>query len=105
MCDEKTVKDANKFLAREGKLTRRQFGTLSAGAGLAMLLPSPANAQAVTETEVDIPTPDGTADCYFVHPSNGDAHPPRKNMAVNAEINMIFAYSARKKTANARPTV
>jgi carboxymethylenebutenolidase len=72
MCDEKTAKDANKFLAREGKLTRRQFGTLSAGAGLAMLLPSPANAQAVTETDVDIPTPDGTADCYFVHPSTGE---------------------------------
>ncbi len=71
MCDEKTARDADRFLTGEGKLTRRQFGALSAGAGLAMLLPSPANAQAVTETDVDVPTPDGTADCYFVHPSDG----------------------------------
>ena len=71
MCDEKTVKDTNRFLDRSG-LTRRQFGTLSAGAGLAMLLPRAANAQDVTETDVDVPTPDGTADCYFVHPSTGE---------------------------------
>ena len=70
MCDEKTVKDTNRFLDRS-HLTRRQFGTLSAGAGLAMLLPRAANAQDVTETDVDVPTPDGTADCYFVHPSSG----------------------------------
>ena len=71
MCDEKTVKDTNKYLESSGKLTRRQFGTLSAGVGLAMLLPRAADAQAVTETDVNVPTPDGTADCYFVHPSNG----------------------------------
>ena len=35
--------------ARE--MTRRQFGAVSAGAGLAMLLPRPANAQDVTESE------------------------------------------------------
>ena len=71
MCDEKTVRDNDAFLTGDGKLTRRQFGALSAGAGLAMILPSPANAQAVTETDVDVPTPDGIADCYFVHPSDG----------------------------------
>ena len=38
MCDDKTVKDANEFLGRSGNLTRRQFGTLSAGVGLALLL-------------------------------------------------------------------
>src|SRR6476660_9561633 len=38
-----------------------------------MMLPQVANAAAVTEAEVTIPTPDGTADCYFVHPSTGTA--------------------------------
>ena len=72
MCDENTLEDANKFLHRSGNLTRRQFGTLSAGAALTMLLPRSANAQEVTEVDVDVPTPDGTADCYFVHPSSGE---------------------------------
>lgn len=71
MCDELTVKDANKFLGGAGSLTRRQFSTLSVGVGLSMLLPKAAHAQAVTEVDVDVPTPDGTADSYFVHPSSG----------------------------------
>jgi len=33
-----------------------------------MLLPKVANAAAVTESDVNVTTPDGTADCYFVHP-------------------------------------
>ena len=74
MCDEKTTNDANKYLRRSGELTRRQFGAVSMGAGLAMLLPRTANAQAVTESELDVTTPDGLADSYFVHPSSG-AHP------------------------------
>ena len=73
MCDDRTVGDNTKYL-RGTKLTRRQFGAVSAGAGLAMLLPRAANAQAVSETDLDITTPDGVADCYFVHPSSG-AHP------------------------------
>jgi len=43
------------------------------GAGVAMLLPKVANAVTVTESEVTIKTPDGTADCYFVHPTTGTA--------------------------------
>jgi carboxymethylenebutenolidase len=43
------------------------------GAGMAMILPQVANAAAVTESDVTVTTPDGTADCYFVHPSNGTA--------------------------------
>ena len=73
MCDERTVADTAKRL-RDREITRRQFGAVSAGAGLAMLLPRAANAQAVTEAEVDVPTPDGVADSYFVHPASG-AHP------------------------------
>jgi carboxymethylenebutenolidase len=73
MCDERTDADNTKYL-RAREMTRRQFGAVSAGAGLAMLLPRAANAQAVTESEVDVTTPDGVADSYFVHPATG-AHP------------------------------
>ncbi len=73
MCDERTVADDIKHLRAKG-LTRREFGAVSAGAGLAMLLPRAANAQAVTESEIDVTTPDGVCDSYFVHPSSG-AHP------------------------------
>ena len=38
---------------------------------MAMLLPPVANAQAVTESDVNISTPDGVADCYWVHPASG----------------------------------
>lgn len=73
MCDERTESANADFLSGQ-RITRRQFGTASAVAGLAALLPSPANAQAVTEHEIDIRTPDGVADSYFVHPASG-THP------------------------------
>ncbi len=73
MCDDRTDADNNKYLYGK-KLTRRQFGAVSAGAGLAMFLPRTANAQAVAEADIDVTTPDGVADCFFVHPSSG-AHP------------------------------
>jgi carboxymethylenebutenolidase len=38
-----------------------------------MMLPQVANAVTVTESEVSVKTPDGTADCYFVHPASGTA--------------------------------
>ncbi|MDE0123998.1 MAG: dienelactone hydrolase family protein [Bryobacterales bacterium] len=68
MCDERTVIDSEEYLSRN-EITRRQFG-----AGLAVLLTRPAHAQAVTESDLDVKTPDGVADCYFVHPSSG-SHP------------------------------
>ncbi len=73
MCDDRTDTDNTEYV-RTTKMTRRQFGAVSAGAGLAMLLPRAANAQAVSEADIDITTPDGVADCYFVHPTSG-AHP------------------------------
>ena len=73
MCDERTQEDVDEFLSRSG-MTRRQFGKLSAAVGMTMVLPRVANAQDVTETDVDVTTPDGVADCYFVHPSTG-RHP------------------------------
>lgn len=71
MCDEKTVKDNAAFLEKQGKLSRRRFNRMSAGAGLAMMLPPVANAQQIVGEEVEITTPDGVADCYFVHPATG----------------------------------
>ena len=38
-----------------------------------MMLPRAANAVSVTESDVNVTTPDGTADCYFVHPASGTA--------------------------------
>src|SRR6266566_5322271 len=72
MCDQDQFeKDRQEFEAR-GLVTRRQFGVLL-GAGVAMLLPRVVNAVAVTESDVNVTTPDGAADCYFVHPAAGTA--------------------------------
>ena len=74
MCDEETRRDEEAYLRRSASLSRRDFGTLSLGAGLAMLLPRAAAALEVTAIDIEVPTPDGTADCHFVHPASG-AHP------------------------------
>ena len=74
MCDERTLRDEEEYLRRSGNLTRREFGALSVGAGLAMLLPRAAAALEVSAADVEVSTPDGTADCHFVHPASG-AHP------------------------------
>ena len=73
MCDDRTVADNYEYL-RSKKLTRRQFGAVSAGVGLTMFWPRAANARQVTQANIDVTTPDGVADCYFVHPSSG-THP------------------------------
>lgn len=70
MCDELTVKDDEAYLSKAG-ISRRNFGKIGAGATLAMMLPPVANAQDVVEQEVMVSTPDGEADCYFVHPASG----------------------------------
>jgi len=72
MCDQKHFDDDLHEFERQGLITRRQFGVLL-GAGVAMMLPKVANAATVTESEVTIVTPDGVADCYFVHPASGTA--------------------------------
>lgn len=74
MCDQDTVEENQDYLGKTGQLTRRQFNTLGASAALMMMLPAVANAQDVTESDVTVTTPDGMADCYFVHPSSGK-HP------------------------------
>ena len=71
MCDDLTAED------NEATLTRRGFGVLAGGAGLAVAMPMAACAAAplpVRETEVTITTSDGMCDAYFVHPAKGK-HP------------------------------
>ncbi len=72
MCDQDHFEQDRLDYEARGLVTRRQFGVL-VGAGLTMMLPRVANAVAVTESDVEIKTPDGTADCYFVHPASGTA--------------------------------
>jgi carboxymethylenebutenolidase len=72
MCDQEYFEKDREEFERLGLVTRKQFGKLL-GAGVAMMLPSVANAAEVTESDVTIKTPDGNADCYFVHPASGTA--------------------------------
>src|SRR5712671_3414273 len=72
MCDQDHFEDDREQYEHLGLVTRKQFGMML-GAGVAMMLPKVANAAAVTESDVSVMTPDGTADCYFVHPATGTA--------------------------------
>lgn len=72
MCDQDHFEDDRQHYESLGLVTRKQFGVML-GAGITMLLPQVANAVAVTESDVTVTTPDGSADCYFVHPSSGTA--------------------------------
>jgi carboxymethylenebutenolidase len=97
MCDNDSFDDMVAYRLRLELLSRRGFGSLSLGAGLASLLPigcksadrapgpAPTAAEAgagitptagavpTTESEVSIATPDGACDAYFVHPTTGTA--------------------------------
>ena len=74
MCDERTLRDVEDHRRRSVHLTRREFGALSVATGLTVLLPRAATALEVSAADVEVSTPDGTADCHFVHPVSG-AHP------------------------------
>ena len=69
MCEH----DSSDDILRGNELSRRQFGALGIGAGLAAMLPSIAGAVDVSESEVLIKTPDGTCDAHFVHPAGATA--------------------------------
>jgi carboxymethylenebutenolidase len=92
MCDNDSFDDIVAYRLRRELLSRRGFGSLSLGAGLASLLPlgcktsepapgpasaptgaAPGAVTATTEAEVSITTPDGACDAYFVHPATGTA--------------------------------
>ena len=70
MCDQHFEEDLKKYM-RQPAMSRRRFGALSVGVGMAMLLPRAADALDVRESDVNVKTPDGVADCYFVHPASG----------------------------------
>src|ERR1700704_4463943 len=72
MCEQDQFEKDRQEYEASGLVTRRQFGVLL-GAGIAMMLPRVVNAVAVTDADVTVTTPDGTADCYFVHPASGTA--------------------------------
>jgi carboxymethylenebutenolidase len=72
MCDDHDFDEMD--YARRVSLSRRQFGLLGIGAGLASLLPAPADAATIAGRSVDIRTPDGICDAYFTHPVEG-THP------------------------------
>jgi carboxymethylenebutenolidase len=72
MCDQDHFEEDRLKFEALGLVTRKQFGVML-GAGVAMLLPQVANAVAVVESDVSVTTPDGVADCYFVHPASGTA--------------------------------
>lgn len=71
MCDNDSMDDMVQYQLKSTQLSRRRFGAVTLGAGMASLLPAGAGAAWIEEAEVDIKTPDGTADAYFVHPGEG----------------------------------
>ncbi|MGP8034749.1 MAG: dienelactone hydrolase family protein [Steroidobacteraceae bacterium] len=71
MCDNDSMDDMIEYQLKSAQLSRRRFGALTLGTGMVSLLPVAASAAWVEDAEVDIKTPDGTADAYFVHPTDG----------------------------------
>ncbi len=71
MCDES---DFGGFSQRRRGISRRTFGAMAIGTGLAMSLPRIAGAAETKGSDVEIKTPDGTADAFFVRPNKGK-HP------------------------------
>ena len=73
MCDEIDLASFD----RRGWMNRRQFGLVGAAATLAACATGPLEAEAsgaIVESDVMVPTPDGEADAFFVHPAEG-SHP------------------------------
>jgi carboxymethylenebutenolidase len=92
MCDNDSFDDMVAHRPHGELVSRRKFGALSLGVGLAAVLPigcksaEPASAASAagapstaakslvtTESAVDITTPDGVCDAFFVHPTTGTA--------------------------------
>ncbi len=74
MCDEFTEEAEDEALSRRG-LSRRRFAAMGAVAALVACSGAGQGAsRRLTEGTVQVPTPDGTADAYFVRPARG-RHP------------------------------
>lgn len=78
MCDDHTAADNDAALAAAAGargMSRREFAAMSAAAAVASYASlAQAAAPALAERMVEVPTPDGTADAFFVHPAQG-RHP------------------------------
>ncbi len=74
MCDDLTVHEEDAALAAKG-MSRREFAAVGAAAVMAGCAGVDGNAKAagLKEALVTIDTPDGKADCFFVHPARGKA--------------------------------
>src|SRR3982751_3619295 len=72
MCDQDHFEQDRQEYERLGWGRREQFSAMVGGGG-AKVLPRAANAVTITESDANVTTPDGTADCYFVHPASGTA--------------------------------
>ena len=70
MCDQNHFEEDCQEFDSLGSVTRKQFGVML-GAGVSMMLPQSASAVTVVDSDVTVTTPDGAADCYFVHPASG----------------------------------
>ncbi len=76
MCDDLTAHEEEAALERKG-IGRRDFAALSAAVVIAACTAGDGEAKAkraLAERSVTFPTPDGTADGFFVHPAKGK-HP------------------------------
>jgi carboxymethylenebutenolidase len=71
MCDNDSLNDMAEYNLRLSALSRRRFGALAMGVGLATAMPKVASAADLTESDVSIKTADGTCDGYLVHPAKG----------------------------------
>src|ERR1700761_8414030 len=71
MCE---LDDMDGFARRQSELSRRQFGAMAVGAGVAAAMPRLADAAETKGSDVELKTPDGTCDAYVVAPASGK-HP------------------------------
>ncbi len=67
--------DFTEFGNRPRALTRRSFGAMALGAGVAAALPRLASAAATKGADVDIKTKAGKADAFFVSPEGKGTYP------------------------------
>lgn len=72
MCDDITELENQGFY--EKQVTRREFNLMAGGAAISVAFAGCAPGEAaegISESDVSITTPDGTADAFFAHPSEG----------------------------------
>lgn len=77
MCDDRTIAEDLEWLKAQG-MTRRGFAAAAGATAIAAALPActttTMDGAPLFETMVTVPTPDGSADAFFVHPAKG-RHP------------------------------